>query len=461
MNGLRLRMCVCVALVAGLLAGRSMAETAFWVWNRSAPLSSEERAGLAKAGVTRLYWHFGEIENKTGTWAWKRSPKVVEKSTAQLEIVPVIRLETAHAQPFSSAANEVLLQELKRAFVLAEAREWQLDYDAPDRLVGDYASFLAQLRPQAPKLSSTALAGWIRLPAFGSLQQAVAELCPMFYDLMPDTADALRPLLDERITTPLLAEWQTKCIIPWRVGLPWFSRLTVYGKDGHSLGHFRRWTWDDVIFRRELSLAQPTREGLTVLRVTKSFALGRSPLHEGEKLVARLPDVKAITQVEQSLHRDAVYFRLPDGSAADGGSLASFIERTSSKGPRLALKVEGDRLVLTNEGDADLLQRWVGDGPMDRGYALEIDARGPCFREAEPGHFWRVAAHVQPDEPLPRAVSVTSATRLTFWFGALPAGASLRSGVFQTTLRGGTSGLRYRVLNIESSLPWKSLTVPH
>jgi hypothetical protein len=454
------RMSFCVSFLVLMLAGWARGDVAFWVWNRSTPLTPAEHAELEKAGVSRLYWHLGEIENKTGTWQWKRAPKAIEKNSSHLSIIPVIRLESSFVDPFADSSRKELRADLQRAFTLTGADEWQLDYDAPDRLVADYAKLLGELRPVAPKLTSTALAGWIRLPAFKALQQSVAELCPMFYDLLPDTADALRPLLDESITTPLLVEWQKGCSIPWRLGLPWFSRLTVYGKDGHSLGHFRRWAWDDVVFRRELSLAQPMRNGVLSLGVNKAFTMGRSVLHEGERLVVRQPDIATLAKMEKAAGRDVVYFRLPDGADSDGGSLPAFSARQSSGDINLTLRYEKEQLVLTNAGTQDLSPRWEGDGPQDRGYALEVDAGAAVFREAESGSFWRVGAHEQPDTEQPRAVGVTAATRLTYWFGALKAGDSIRSGILQVSAHGEARELRYRVIHSSSVTPWKTFVVP-
>lgn len=434
------------------------ADAAFWVWNRGTPLTEAERGTLAEAGVRTLYWHFAEIVNDDGTWEWKRAPKLPEKSGAALRIVPVIRLEATAREPFAAAAVAPLVAKLSAAFQSVEAQEWQLDYDSPDRLVGDYSRFLKTLRAGAPTLTSTALAGWVRLPAFAELQESVAELYPMFYDLEPDTVAMLRPLLERESTRSLLAAWGKECRIPWHVGLPWFARLTVYGADGRSRGHFRQWSWDDVVFRRELRVAEAPREGITMLRVDAPFALGKSILQAGDTLVARWPDLASVREIASAAARNEVYFRLPDAAASSGWSLRQFTARAGeSSAPRLILKWDHDRLTLMNDGPHDLPPRMVGDGPQDRGYALEVDAPGVAFREALPGAFWRVAGHADPDAAKPLAVPIVAATRLTFWFSSLPAGRELRSGLLQLAPGAAWSALRYRILNIEPAPAWKSL----
>jgi hypothetical protein len=108
-----------------------------------------------------------------------------------------------------------------------------------------------------------------------------------------------------------------ECGVPWKTGLPWLSRLTIYGADGKSRGHLRQWSWDDVIFRRELKLISPTKDGITVFRAEKSFALGQSAVRAGEMLVARWPDANALVRVEKVAANDVIYFRLPDAAGED------------------------------------------------------------------------------------------------------------------------------------------------
>ena len=100
--------------------------------------------------------------------------------------------------------------------------------------------------------------------------------------------------------------------------------------------------------------------------------------------------------------------------------------------------------MLKNPSDADLPPRLGGDGPGDRGYALEIDAPTRTWREAIAGDFWRVAAHADPDTK-PVAVPVSLATRLTFWFSRLRAGESLITGLIQLAPDADLHQIRYRI----------------
>ena len=459
-----------ILLLGWLLVQAADGGTGCWVWNRSTPLTDAELRAVPAAGISTLYWHLAEIENRSGKWTWKsRLARLPQPTTAALRVVPVIRLETSANAPFAAAARAALRQHIVAALQPLEADEWQLDYDAPDRLVGDYAVFLSELRDAAPKLSSTALAGWVRLPEFGRLCASVAELYPMFYDLEPDTAAALRPLLEPDTTVVLLDAWRSHCQIPWKAGLPWFARLTLYGSDGKSRGHLRNWAWDEVVFRRELHLITAPVHGITEFRAEKTFAIGHTTLQAGETLVARRPDPTDLARIEKAAARDLVFFRLPDATAAGGGSLSGFAHRATTGATRLTLTHSDGHLALTNEGDLDLQPRGIGDGPSDRGYALEVDATGPVFREAGAGEFFRVVGHLFPDETTGSkpvvpdgqvacpSVPLATATRLTFWFSALPAGSSLESGIFQLAPAAAALPLRYRILNSEAHPPWQPL----
>jgi hypothetical protein len=139
--------------------------------------------------------------------------------------------------------------------------------------------------------------------------------------------------------------------------------------------------------------------------------------------------------------------------------LPQFAARDHGPATKLTLRRDGDKLVLTNEGPCDLPPRIVGDGPQDRGYELEVEGTGPVFREAVPGDFWRVAGHIHPDSDHPNLTAVGFATRLTFWFAALPAGQSLSTGLFQLNPAAEGTSLRYRILNSVEQISWLPLAL--
>jgi hypothetical protein len=442
-----------ILLVSLLVAGAARAGefgTSFWVWQRAEALSAEERKELPRDGVGVLYWQVGELTNRGQTWEWNaRYGHFAGVSEAAMRIVPVVRLVSAERSPFGGESLNAFL-----VAMAAETRgveELQIDYDCPDRLLGEYSAALLQLRRRVPRLSATALAGWSHLPAWLQLQSSVDALFPMFYDLESDpplaAGAAPPPLLDPAKLQRELNEWHA-CRIPWHAGLPCFARITLYDPEGHSRGHLRAWTWADLCFNRALTASGATQAGVTLLRAQAEGRAGTPPLHPGEQVAARWPDraalAEAVLTAKAAGAGGAIFFRLPDANDPSGWSLPQVTHLSAT--PRLVLKRTGaERFELVNDADGDLAPRLAGKDGLDRGYAVELDAPAPVFREALEGDFWRVTAHVDPDTA-PHPVPIPLATRLTFWFPNLRAHASLRTGLLQLAPEARSGEVRYRIV---------------
>jgi hypothetical protein len=445
--------CWCAAALLLLVGNAAAAELSFWVWNRTTPLSSTETEQLRALGVTELYWHAGELENRGGTWRWRRAPFAPREPA--FRVVQVVRLDGFSGEPFSGSALESLLARLSDTGAVL----LQVDADVPDRLLPQYASALQLIRETVPELTITALAGWSRSPHFEQLQSCVSELFPMFYDLEAESGSvgeraAPRPLLDANQLDVQLQSW-SRCRIPWRAGLPNFARLTVFDTTGKSRGHIRSWRWEDVVFNRLLTPVAPATAGATLLRVDKDGALGATPLRSGEWIAARWVDRAALRRGMEAARangaRGVVLFRLPDRAAASGWSLPTLAQLDAT--PRLVLRqVNASTLLLVNDSPADLEPLIAGAAG---GYALEIDAPAPIWREAEAGDFWRVTGHVNADTA-PAAVAIPLASRLTFWFSHLRAGESLHTGLLQVAPGASLGAVRYRVLDAPSA-EWQSI----
>ena len=472
-----------------------------------------------------LFWHVGELalSGSTSRWRWR------EPAPPEPGAIPVLRLDLLGAQPLRQPCLADNLAKFANPSGCL-----QIDCDCPDRLLTEYAAFLAELRRRVPHVSATALAGWSGKPAFAELQAAVESLAVMFYDLErdpvrigPDTPPL--PLLEPQAFATRLAEWEA-CRVPWRAGLPNYSRITVYDPDGRCLGHIRNWTWDEVTFQRRLKFESMPAPGVVLLRVAADVVLAETPVKAGARLAVRWADrdviASALDLVNHSHAAGVVWFRLPDSSDASGWSVAQLsypsialitsapkarpntslgqrprtfaqegiraesptqsdegeLERAFSpdslrnkdlgRCPRLVLsravgpeerphgpstEADGERslpLILANDSKADLPARITGDGPGQRGYALELDAPAQDWREALPGDFWRVGAHADPDGK-PSALPVPFATRLTFWFSHLRAGESLKTGLIQLAPGSSFRQIRYRILPGDTL--WKPL----
>ncbi len=424
-------------------------ETAYWAWQRNETPSESDVAELSTQGVRTLYWHLGTLENAGGAWQWKARFSL--PAPPGFEVVPVLRLESRERALFTPEATRSLLEIVAGA---ASGRgRLQIDYDCPDRLLLEYAAVLKQARKSVPGLSITALPGWIRKPALAQLGESVTELFPMLYDFAPDPVAAGAfpvPLIDPERSGAWLKEW-TRCRTPWRAGLPNFARLTVFDPDGKSRGNVREWNWDAVAFNEALALERPTERGVTVFRARTGTRVGNTPIHENQRLVVRSPDRALLAELVAAARRSSaggvVFFRLPDSSATSGWSLRQ-LQHLDAR-PRLILRKadDADRFELTNEGDGDLAPLFESTPP---GYALQIEADVPIFREAEEGDFWRVQGEVERDAQV-RAVMLPLATRLNFSFSQLRAGRSLQSGLIRLAPGADFSQVRFRILRTDQN----------
>jgi hypothetical protein len=438
-------------------------ETAFWVWQRSEPLSEAETTELSRQNVRTIYWQVGELENLGETWRWKARFALPRSEAGGLKFVPIVRLESREKSPFSPASLDSLLAALSAA--AKNTDELQLDYDAPDRLLANYAAALKKIHILVPKLTITALPGWSRAFAWRHFEGSVDELLPMLYDFEPD------PIVEGAVPLPLivpekwersLAEWD-HCRIPWRVGLPGFARVTLFDPSGKSRGHIREWNWDALCFDRSLATVRPIDLGVTVLRARAPTRITNTRVGSDQLLAIRWPDRAALRRVidraQKTSARGLVFFRLPDSTAPSGWSLRQLANLGAT--PHLVLRTRkgSPELELVNDSDADLeprLSSIAGKGDLDRGYALELDAQFPIFRDVEEGDFWRVIGHVDP-EGARRPVAVQLATRVTFWFSHLRARQSWRTGAIHLAPGESFGQIRYRIRNSPGNSEWRDI----
>lgn len=119
-------------------AGERETETrAFWVWNRDTPLTRTEADRLRAGGVTRLYWHVGELVARPGgALAWLSrhpAPTISSPALDGLELISTVRLATELRSPELFTAD-ALAEKLAEVAAVAHGHV-QVDYDCPDRLI--------------------------------------------------------------------------------------------------------------------------------------------------------------------------------------------------------------------------------------------------------------------------------------------------------------------------------------
>ncbi|MES2572199.1 MAG: DUF3142 domain-containing protein, partial [Verrucomicrobiota bacterium] len=320
-----------LATIIVLLSARAHAfETTYWVWHRDTPLASGEIEVLKAQDVRALLWHAGTLKAEKDAWRLENL-QLPPRKPDPLAIIPVLRFSTEGEAPLGDPAVQAVSQILRETAHQAGATEVQIDFDCPDRRLGEYATFLARCRAHiAPtRLSATALAGWSHSPAFQQLQAGVDALLPMFYDLLPDPPERVRagqvlPLIDASVLATALASWKA-CRIPWHAGLANFARVTLFDREGRSKGHLREWNWDEVCFNRELVLNGEPAPGVTLFRAENRTLLANTPVGAGMGVACRWSDpahlIQAVESARQAGAAGIALFRLPGNGVQGGWSL--------------------------------------------------------------------------------------------------------------------------------------------
>jgi hypothetical protein len=428
----------------------------YWVWQRDDPLDEQELAELEAQKIDTIYWQAGELENIGETWHWKARFNFPSSNTAHIRFVPVVRLVSREQQPFSDRSITSLLASLSS--VSANHDEWQLDYDAPDRLLADYAVALKRVHGLVSRLTIAALPHWSRADYLKLLEPNVDELLPMLYDFEAEPVlknQSPLPLISPEKISKFIESWRA-CRKPWRAGLPVFARLSVYDANQKLRGQIRNWNWDELCFNPSFQIANGAQFGASILRATRSTSIANTAIHPGDEVIVREVDRTALRgAISSALSAGAqgvVFFRLPDSTASSGSSLHQLGHLEA--GPQLILRKPADSqmLELSNAGDGDLAPRFRKSEIEAGGYALEIEAPTPIFREAQSGDFASLDAFAG-DKP----AKVPFATRLRFQFAQLRAKENLRTGLIQLAPGADFRQTRYRILNIEEAPPWTSL----
>ena len=447
-------------------------ETTYWVWHRETSLSVEEKRSLRAQHVERLYWHVGTAQASGPGWKLGAAQKLPIQGGDEAEIIPVLRLSAEGVLPLGAVAQAQVVLMLKEAAHGINAKEVQLDFDCPTRLLKSYALFLSGCRRELGKiqLSITALGGWSRSSDFSAIQASVDRIFPMFYDLYPDTPQEalsgnVRPLLDPESLRRQLQSWRS-CRIPWLAGLPNFARVSIFNPEGQSRGHLRRWQWEDVCFNPALAHRSQAGLGRTLLHVEGSTVVADTPVFAGELLACRWPALSelaaAYKAAEAAGAAGIALFRLP-GQGVQGAWSLRQLETLFATGKAgeasFSLKQTDYGFELVNASGSDLAPRLSGSSQsQDRGWQLEVESsEGAIFREASSGEFTSVYAHASPEALEATTVPVQVANRLTFRFAELRAGKSLQSGLVQLSRNANRSALRWRIPQSSSNSHWQPL----
>jgi len=413
-------------------------DTSFWVWQRNTPLNKGEIEGLKNAGTKSLYWQVGTLELRSSQWSWKERFSVpfpqLRTSAPFLHFVPVIRLELVKGEEFGPKDFSSLHSILEDIISSTGADMLQIDYESPDRVIPLYQDFLRFLKQdgRAWKLSISALGHWSKFAnGFDGLTD---EITPMFYDLNPSVemmkGDFLPPLIDAQAEEKQISAWK-ESKVPWKAGLPNFSRLSIVNLQGLNRGNVRHWVLDEIWFSPLLTPTHPTSEGETVFQVMKKSIVANALVGANEKLVIRYPELPSLIHLESVAKNSGasgiLFFRLGDDSDMSGYSVAALQERTLPRSSPTLERSQSGCITLNNSGH-DLMPRVSPSGV--RGYSLELKADTGSWREAIPGDFYKATTDPEGKHPLNDPVGLEVGT-IYFWFSRLRSDQSLQTGLLQ------------------------------
>lgn len=399
-------------------------ETSFWVWNRSSPLDTGERASLVDAGVSRIWWQIGEIEWREGSVVAKAKWSL-PADTPELRYLPVVRLEPTIKDPAEIDGRQ-LAAWAKDAGVTDEI---QFDYDCPDRLLGRYGELLTVFREAfgTIRISTTALGGWCDAEDWTELEKAVDAVYPMLYDILPEREQTgarptmARPLVDAAAIGELVGKWEAVTTIPWQVGLPNLTRLSLF-HEGKPRGHLRDWAMEELARNPSIRYDGPGEPGVGLFEVTAPTRIGGVDLSSGDWLGLRTCDRAQLRSVLKAVGESSatgvVWFQMPrPGLASNGWSLAEIRHRFEGS-PQLAVTMIDQRIIVTNIGNADI-------SPLDpAGRSITLSWPQTILREFIPGDF-HSADFLRNGQPVP----VMAATGMKLAFPPLAASESASSGL--------------------------------
>jgi len=349
------------------------------------------------------------------------------EATDGISWIPVIRIASGTRLP-EDLTPAVAADWARGADV---TREVQFDYDCPDRRLPEYAAWLDEFRALSgvKHLGTTALGGWAMAPGWRTVEAAVDEACPMLYDVKTERPRAdgqpdAEPLADSAYVTGLLRQWSDRCRVPWRAGLPNFTRLSLF-RGGQALGQIRSWTWeallDEDVWEQVLSPDKPC--GVTFLRCRQTSSLGGVGLQAGDVVALKQCDPSALQNILATLPasgaQGVIWFQMPRAGLASNGWSLPMLASGCAAEPIPTLRHDGSALVLENTGDGD-------SGPRPPiGYRVRLTVEAGSVREIVPGAFLS-AETLREGRPVPAGF----ATEIVLRFARLPARTSLRTGPF-------------------------------
>lgn len=371
---------------------------AFWAWRTQAPTSTDLYQAFRATKANTLFLRAGQFDvATTGVQRIRPAsgafPPMVELHLVYNATRKLLReWERLDADELAHAIATTYQADLARATTTqAQIVGLQLDFDAPTRLLPQYAALLHKLRTRLPattQLSITGLPTWANARDLHAVLTAVDFWIPQCYGTqIPDRLTKRIPISSpaEVARTIKQARHLGK---PFYAGLSAYSYAILYAKDGGLIE--LRGDLDPAWAAQNTSLALIERQsfGTTasemryVYRAQRDVVLDGLIMQAGDTLVFDLPSAETLRASARAVRENAgeqllgiCLFRLPSEGDETTLSVAEIAAAVTDTPTRVATQLELKHtpeqlhLVAKNIGTASAM---LGDD------ALVIDLAVPA-----------------------------------------------------------------------------------
>lgn len=332
---------------------------AFWAWRTNAPSDVEVQKAFAATNAKTLFLRARQFDLVNGYLQRIRPVSGALPSSVELHLVYngtrkfLREWEQLDASVIANAIAETYQADLARARDdHAQVNGLQLDFDAPTRLLPQYAQLLQRLRELLPpntKLSITGLPTWASSRDLKAVLAAVDFWIPQCYGTaIPAHVNQRLPISSPSDVARTITKVR-QLNKPFYAGLSAYSYAILYAKDG-SLLELRgdldpAWaahnTSLELIERQTFKGEANASEMRYVYRAKNDVVLDGLIIQAGETLVFDLPSAASLRASARAVRENAgeallgiCVFRVPmtnDETTLSVGEIATALTDTQTK----------------------------------------------------------------------------------------------------------------------------------
>ena len=403
---------------------------AFWAWRTGAPSEAEINKAFAATKAQTLFLRAGQFDLASG--ALQRIRPVSGQLPASVEVHLVYngtRLFLRAWEQLEPSAIAASVADTFRADLVranndhARVIGLQLDFDAPTRLLPQYARTLQRLRELLPpntKLSITGLPTWAYSHDLKAVLAVVDFWIPQCYGTNIPTHLSQRIPISSPSDVARTIRQMRQLDKPFYAGLSAYSYAILYANDGGLLelrGDLDpAWaahnTSLELIERQTFKGEASTSEMRYVYRAKSEVVLDGWIIKAGESLMFDLPSAESLRACARAVREHAgeqllgiCVFRVPmanDETTLSTGEIAAALTDTPTKiATTITLQLSADRqlqLRAENTGTASAMLR---EGALTIDLSIPIGSLNGVTRSAGFSGYETLCRLPGDDEPRP------------------------------------------------------------